>query len=92
MDLGHIHIGCWRTIHFFTEDSHQYTFSLQCPERQELIPVQLGYSDLFKCNFHLPHTALQVFTSGNCWVRFLPENVVDVQCLGKGIRHRGKRL
>ena len=57
-----------------------------CPVRKWLA------NDLFKCNFHLPHFALQVFASGNYWVRFLPETVLDVQCFGKRIRHSGRRL
>ena len=62
--------------------------------RQEVmtytVRVQLA-SDLLKCNFRL-HPPLQVSASGNCGVRFLPENVLDVWRPGTGIRCRGRRL
>lgn len=48
--------------------------------------------DLLKCNFHLPPSALQGFASGNSWDRFLPGNVLDIWCLGRGVKPRERKL
>lgn len=57
--------------------------SIAVPPKAKQVPGQQD-NDLFKCNFHLPHSVLQAFASGNCWVRFLPEKCAGCLVSWKG--------
>lgn len=72
--------GQWVLSLRILTDSH---VSIAVPPKAKLVPGQQD-NNLFKCNFHLPHSALQVFTSGNCWVRFLPEKCAGCLVPWKG--------